>query len=58
MQIDVVSIFPEYFEPLKLSLIGKATQDGLLQVAIHDLRSHTYDKHHTVDDTPYGGGPG
>ena len=58
MQIDVVSIFPEYFEPLKLSLIGKATQDGLLKINVHDLRSHTYDKHQTVDDAPYGGGPG
>ncbi len=58
MQIDVVSIFPEYFEPLKLSLIGKATQDGLLDIKIHDLRTHTHDKHQTVDDAPYGGGPG
>ena len=58
MQIDVVSIFPEYFEPLKLSLIGKATQDGLLDIKIHDLRRHTSDKHQTVDDAPYGGGPG
>ncbi|MBU6347674.1 MAG: tRNA (guanosine(37)-N1)-methyltransferase TrmD [Actinomycetales bacterium] len=58
MKIDIVSIFPNYFAPLELSLIGKAIQDGLLEVQTHDLRSYTYDKHHTVDDAPYGGGPG
>jgi tRNA (guanine37-N1)-methyltransferase len=58
MRIDVVTIFPEYFGPLDLSLIGKARAGGLLDVAVHDLRAWTHDVHRTVDDTPYGGGPG
>ncbi|MCW2131800.1 tRNA (guanosine(37)-N1)-methyltransferase TrmD [Arthrobacter sp. VKM Ac-2550] len=58
MRIDVVSIFPEYLAALELSLIGKARQDGLLQLDVHDLREFTTDKHRTVDDTPYGGGAG
>ena len=58
MRIDVVSIFPEYLAPLELSLIGKARQDGLLDLSVHDLRSFTTDRHRTVDDTPYGGGAG
>lgn len=58
MRIDVVSIFPEYLAPLKLSLVGKAIEDGLIDLQLHDLRSWTHDKHHTVDDAPYGGGPG
>jgi tRNA (guanine37-N1)-methyltransferase len=58
MRIDVVSIFPEYLAPLELSLIGKARQDGILELNVHDLRTFTTDKHRTVDDTPYGGGAG
>ena len=58
MRIDVVSIFPEYLAPLELSLIGKARQDGLLKLTVHDLRDFTTDRHRTVDDTPYGGGAG
>ncbi|MFD5320855.1 tRNA (guanosine(37)-N1)-methyltransferase TrmD [Streptomyces sp. NPDC127098] len=58
MRIDVVTIFPEYLEPLNVSLLGKARARGLLDVRLHDLRSWTHDRHHTVDDTPYGGGPG
>jgi tRNA (guanine37-N1)-methyltransferase len=58
VKIDIVSIFPEYFAPLDLSLIGRARAAGLLQVAVHDLRTWTTDVHRTVDDTPYGGGPG
>ena len=58
MRIDVVSIFPEYLAPLELSLIGKARQDGLLNLHVHDLRDFTVDKHRSVDDTPYGGGAG
>jgi tRNA (guanine37-N1)-methyltransferase len=58
MRVDIVSIFPEYFSPLDLSLIGKARADGRLRLAIHDLRTWTHDVHRTVDDTPYGGGPG
>jgi tRNA (guanine37-N1)-methyltransferase len=58
MRLDIVSIFPEYFAPLDVSLIGKARQRGVLDVRLHDLRQWAYDKHRTVDDTPYGGGPG
>ncbi len=58
MRIDVVSIFPGYLAPLELSLIGKARQDGLLDLQVHDLRDFTTDRHRTVDDTPYGGGAG
>jgi tRNA (guanine37-N1)-methyltransferase len=58
MRVDIISIFPEYFAPLDLSLIGKARAAGLLDVAVHDLRTWTTDVHRTVDDTPYGGGPG
>lgn len=58
MRIDVVTIFPEYLEPLNVSLVGKARARGQLDVHLHDLRSWTHDVHRTVDDTPYGGGPG
>ncbi len=58
MRIDVLSIFPDYLAPLDLSLIGKARRQGLLDVRVHDLRRWTHDRHRTVDDTPYGGGPG
>ncbi|MFT4008516.1 MAG: tRNA (guanosine(37)-N1)-methyltransferase TrmD [Nocardioidaceae bacterium] len=58
MRIDVVSIFPEYFTPLELSLAGKARDKGLLDLTAHDLRRWTHDRHRTVDDTPYGGGAG
>jgi tRNA (guanine37-N1)-methyltransferase len=58
MRIDVISIFPEYFAPLELSLAGRAHQSGLLDVRVHDLRDWTHDRRRTVDDTPYGGGAG
>lgn len=58
MKIDVISIFPEYLSPLKLSLLGKAQSSGLLEIEVHDLRAQTSDNHNTVDDTPYGGGAG
>lgn len=58
MRIDIVSIFPDYFQPLSLSLIGKARESGLVDIRVHDLRSWTTDRHRTVDDTPYGGGAG
>jgi tRNA (guanine37-N1)-methyltransferase len=58
MRIDVVSIFPVYFDPLHLSLVGKAIERGLVELRIHDLREWTHNRHRTVDDTPYGGGPG
>jgi tRNA (guanine37-N1)-methyltransferase len=58
MKIDIVTIFPEYLAPLDLSLIGRARAKGLVDLAVHDLRTWTHDVHRTVDDTPYGGGPG
>lgn len=58
MRIDLISIFPDYFAALKLSLVGKAIESGLVEVGVHDLRDWTHDRHRTVDDTPYGGGAG
>ncbi|PRB07377.1 tRNA (guanosine(37)-N1)-methyltransferase TrmD [Microbacterium sp. MYb64] len=58
MRIDVVSIFPSYFDGLTLSLLGKARDSGILDLNVHDLRDWTGDRHRTVDDTPYGGGAG
>ena len=58
MRIDVVTIFPEYLDPLRLSLPGKAQRAGVLDLHVHDLRQWTHDRHRTVDDTPYGGGAG
>ncbi len=58
MRVDVVTIFPDYLAPLGLSLIGRARERGLLDLAVHDLRDFARDRHRTVDDTPYGGGPG
>ena len=58
LQIDLISIFPDYLSPLKLSLLGKAQERSLLKINIHDLRDQSTDNHHSVDDTPYGGGAG
>lgn len=58
LKINIISIFPEYLKPLQLSLLGKAQENGLISIDIHDLRKHTTDVHHSVDDTPYGGGAG
>lgn len=58
MKIDAISIFPDYFSVLELSLLGKAQESGLIEFEAHDLRLWTTDKHKTVDDTPYGGGAG
>jgi tRNA (guanine37-N1)-methyltransferase len=58
MRIDVISIFPDYLAALELSLLGKARERGLVDLHVHDLRRWTDDVHRTVDDTPYGGGPG
>lgn len=58
MRIDIVTIFPEYFGPLEVSLIGRAAQRGEIVFGVHDLRSWARDAHRTVDDAPFGGGPG
>jgi tRNA (guanine37-N1)-methyltransferase len=58
VRIDIVTIFPEFFDVLDLSLLGKARASGLIQLGIHNLRDHAHDRHRTVDDTPYGGGAG
>ena len=58
MKIDIVSIFPRYFDVLDISLVGKAAHNDLVDVAVHDLRDVTTDVHKSVDDTPYGGGAG
>ena len=59
MKIDVVTIFPALFEPFRTTaLFGAAVRDGLVELAVHDLRDWTSDRHRTVDDAPYGGGPG
>jgi len=58
LRVDVVSIFPDYFSPLDLSLIGKAVEQELVSITVHDLREVATDRHRTVDDTPYGGGAG
>ena len=58
MRIDAISIFPDYFAPLEISLLGKAREKNILDVRVHDLRDWTFDKHKTVDDSPYGGGAG
>jgi tRNA (guanine37-N1)-methyltransferase len=58
MRIDAVTIFPDYFAPLEISLLGKAREKKILDVHVHDLRDWTFDKHKTVDDSPYGGGAG
>lgn len=58
MKFTAISIFPEYFAPLELSLIGKARSQGIVQFTSVNLRDFTHDNHHTVDDTPYGGGAG
>ena len=59
MHVDVVTIFPELFEPFaRTSLMGRAVEQGLLTLSVHDLRDHTRDRHRVVDDEPYGGGGG
>jgi tRNA (guanine37-N1)-methyltransferase len=57
-RFDVITIFPDYLAPLKLSLIGKAETAAIIEIGIHDLRAQTSDVHGSVDDTPYGGGAG
>ena len=58
MRIDAISIFPDYFKALDLSLLGKAREKNLIDLHVRDLRDFTFDKHKTVDDSPYGGGAG
>jgi tRNA (guanine37-N1)-methyltransferase len=59
LRIDIVTIFPDYFQsPLGVSLIGKAAARGDIEFGVHDLRRWAPDVHHTVDDVPFGGGPG
>jgi tRNA (guanine37-N1)-methyltransferase len=58
MKIDIVTIFPAYLDPLRQSLPGKAIESGLVDLRVHDLRRWTHDVHRSVDDAPYGGGPG
>lgn len=58
LRLDVITIFPDYLRALDLSLIGRASGQGLIDLAVHDLRSWTHDRHRTVDDTPLGGGAG
>ncbi|KQP01304.1 tRNA (guanosine(37)-N1)-methyltransferase TrmD [Leifsonia sp. Leaf264] len=58
MRVDIVTIFPDFFGVLDISLLGKARGTGLLDLRVHDLRDFTHDRHRTVDDTPYGGGAG
>ncbi|MCW4459333.1 tRNA (guanosine(37)-N1)-methyltransferase TrmD [Microbacterium sp. MPKO10] len=58
MRFDIVTIFPEFFDVLDISLLGRARKSGLIELGVHDLRDYTHDRHRTVDDTPYGGGAG
>jgi tRNA (guanine37-N1)-methyltransferase len=58
VRIDAISIFPEYFKALDISLLGKAREKEIIDLWVHDLRNFTHDKHKTVDDSPYGGGAG
>lgn len=58
MRIDIVTIFPEFFDVLDISLLGKARANGLIELGVHNLRDFTHDRHNTVDDTPAGGGAG
>jgi tRNA (guanine37-N1)-methyltransferase len=58
VRIDAISIFPEYFKALDISLLGKAREKEIIDLRVHDLREFTHDKHKTVDDSPYGGGAG
>lgn len=58
MKINILTIFPEMFEPLKASMLGRAMENGIIEVSVTDIRDYTLDKHNRVDDTPYGGGAG
>lgn len=58
MKINILTIFPEMFEPLRQSMLGRAIEKGILEVSVTDIRDYTLDRHNRVDDTPYGGGAG
>ena len=58
LRLDVVTVFPEYLAPLRIALLGRAVDRGIVDVRVHDLRDWTHDVHRSVDDTPFGGGPG
>src|SRR5215469_18152404 len=58
VKIDIITIFPEYFTPLRVSLLGKAAERGIIDLAVHDLRAWAHNVHRSVDDSPFGGGPG
>ena len=58
MRIDILTLFPEMFAPLKTSIIGRAVQDGKVIINVYDIREYTLDKHRKCDDTPFGGGAG
>ena len=58
MKIDILTIFPEMFTPLTESIIRRAQDKGLVEIKVHNLRDWSTDKHHSVDASPYGGGPG
>ena len=58
LRLDVVTIFPDYLQPLRLALPGRAAERGIVSIGVHDLRRWTRDVHRSVDDTPFGGGPG
>ena len=58
LRIEVITIFPDYLDPVRQALQGKAIEAGILDIAVHDLRRWTHDVHRSVDDAPYGGGPG
>lgn len=58
MRLDIITIFPNYLAPLELSLVGRARASHIIDIRVHDLRAYAHDRHRTVDDVPYGGGPG
>jgi tRNA (guanine37-N1)-methyltransferase len=58
VRVDVITIFPDYLAPLRQSLPGRAIESGRVRLGVHDLRGWTHDVHRSVDDSPYGGGPG
>ena len=58
MKINILTLFPEMFEPLRQSMLGRAIDNGILELDVTDIRDYTTDKHNRVDDTPYGGGAG